>query len=123
MNSLHHIAIICSNKEQSMNFYKTLGFEILREYPRPERNDEIIFLLGYGVILEIFVRSDCPKRVTDPEAYGLRHIALSVDDIDAICKKLEKAGYMPEKIRTDSITGEKMTFVKDPDGLPIELHE
>lgn len=36
---------------------------------------------------------------------------------------LLQAGYQPEPMRVDTITGKAMFFVKDPDGLPIEIHE
>lgn len=78
-------------------------------------------LSGYGVTLELFIDATHPAHVTNPEAYGLRHLALKVSDIEQVVEQLKE--YNPEPIRTDSFTGEKMTFVKDPDGLPIELHE
>ncbi len=123
ITGLHHIAILCSRREVSLRFYETLGFSIRENHVRPERNDEIIMMDGCGITLELFIADDHPQRVTNPEAYGLRHLALKTDDVKAVCEKLISAGYEPEPIRFDSFTGEKMTFVKDPDGLPIELHE
>lgn len=39
LNKIHHIAIIASNYEISKNFYvNLLGFEIIRENYREERN-------------------------------------------------------------------------------------
>jgi glyoxylase I family protein len=61
--------------------------------------------------------------MTNPESFGLRHLALKVSDIKEIVRSLTEKGFSPEEIRFDSFTGEMMTFVKDPDGLPIELHE
>lgn len=75
------------------------------------------------VVLELFISENHPQRVSDPEAYGLRHLALGVTDAQAIREKLTSAGYAPEPIRTDTFNGRKLFFVKDPDGLPIELHE
>ena len=37
--------------------------------------------------------------------------------------ELEEKGIPCEPVRTDTFTGEKMTFFHDPDGLPIEIHE
>ena len=37
--------------------------------------------------------------------------------------ELEEKGISCEPVRTDTFTGEKMTFFRDPDGLPIEIHE
>ena len=36
---------------------------------------------------------------------------------------LEVMGISCEPVRRDTFTGEKLTFFRDPDGLPIELHE
>ena len=78
---------------------------------------------GYGIVLELFISAGNPQRVSGPEAYGLRHLALGVTDAQAAREKLIAAGYAPEPIRTDTFNGRKLFFVKDPDGLPIELHE
>ena len=124
IRGLHHIAILCSEREKALAFYcDALGFAVERTHPRPERQDEIIVLQGYGFALELFVSQSNPPRVSGPEAYGLRHLALLVDDVEQMTKKLSDMGFAPEPVRRDSFTGEKMTFVKDPDGLPIELHE
>ena len=124
MEGLHHIAILCSDKDKALAFYcDALGFSVERIHVRPEREDEIVMLIGYGVVLELFVSKKNPPRVSGPEAYGLRHLAFRVVEIDTMVAALERRGYAPEPIRCDSFTGEKMTFVKDPDGLPIELHE
>jgi len=40
MNTIHHIAIICSDKTAALHFYHDLlGFPIIRENYRPERDD------------------------------------------------------------------------------------
>ena len=123
ISGLHHIAILCSDRAESLKFYSALGFTLEKSCPRKERGDEILMMTGYGTKLELFVTKDRPARVTEPEAYGLRHIALSVKSIEDAVNALRKAGYDPEPPRADSMTGERMTFVKDPDGLPVELHE
>ena len=123
IRGLHHIAILCSDREASLRFYETLGFDLYESNLRPERQDEILMMRGHGVVLELFVSKNNPPRVSNPEAYGLRHLALAVDALDDLVRALERAGYQPEPIRRDTFTGEQMTFVKDPDGLPIELHE
>ena len=124
IKSVHHLAVLCSEREKALDFYcGALGFKTAETHLRPERNDEIIMLEGHGITLELFVSPSNPPRVTSPEAYGLRHLAFCVTDIENEVRRLKEAGYAPEEIRCDTFTGEKMTFVKDPDGLPIELHE
>ena len=123
IRGLHHIAILCSDRDASLRFYTTLGFALYESHLRPERGDEILMLHGHGITLELFVSEGHPARPTGPEAYGLRHLALAVDVLEEVLRTLTDAGYEPESIRRDTFTGERITFVKDPDGLPIELHE
>lgn len=122
---IHHFAILCSEKKRSMRFYETLGFRMTAHHQRKERGDEIIMMDGCGVTLELFIDPRHPARVSNPEAFGLRHLALQVEKnhLEDAVTKLVAAGYAPEPIRHDTFTEEAMTFVKDPDGLPIELHE
>lgn len=120
---LHHIAILCSEREASLRFYETLGFCVTESHVRPERNDEVIFMNGPGIVLELFISAGNPQRVSNPEAYGLRHLALRTENAEVARENLIAAGYNPEPIRTDTFNDRKLFFVKDPDGLPIELHE
>ena len=109
---LDHIALIVS-KEENLAFYKKLGFI---EKNRIERGyDTVVFMENNSIVLEIFIDSNHPERVSGPEAYGLRHIAFVVDD-------LSKVDVECEEIRTDWF-GRRFTFTKDPDGQPIELKE
>ena len=124
MNTIHHIAIICSDKDVALHFYHDLlGFPIIRENYRPERDDwKIDLRLNEATELELFIMKGHPERPS-PEAYGLRHLAFRVPNVDAMVAELEEKGIPCEPIRRDTFTGEKMTFFHDPDGLPIEIHE
>ena len=73
--------------------------------------------------LEIFGVKNPPERVTNPEACGLRHLAFKVDDIEAAVKWLNDKEIETESIRFDPYTQKRMTFFRDPDNLPLELHE
>ncbi len=122
-NVIHHIAIICSDKESALDFYANkLGFPIIRETFRSDRDDWKIDLQMGNSEIELFIMKNHPKRPS-PEAYGLRHIAFRVASVDDMVAELARKGIECEPIRFDSITGEKATFFKDPDGLPIEIHE
>lgn len=123
LNRIHHIAVICSDKDTALNFYHNkLGFRILRENYRPERDDWKIDLKLDDSEIELFIMKDHPLRPS-PEAYGLRHFAFRVDSVDETVAELESMGIPCEPIRRDAFTGEKMTFFRDPDGLPLEIHE
>ena len=125
LSSVHHIAIIVSDIEKARGFYvEKLGFEVVRESYRKERDDwKLDLRVDEHTELEIFAEKNPPKRVNRPEACGLRHLAFRVESVEETVKELAEMGVECEPIRTDSFTGEKMTFFLDPDGLPLELHE
>ncbi|WP_367209789.1 VOC family protein [Sphingobacterium sp. R2] len=125
LNKIHHIAIICSNYERSKEFYTdVLGLEIIQEYYRKERDSYKLDLrLNDNYIIELFSFPSPHKRLSFPEATGLRHIAFEVNDLDLELNKLEKAGISHEGIRIDELTNRRFTFFFDPDQLPIELYE
>lgn len=125
LNSVHHIAIIVSDIEKAREFYiKKLGFEAIRESYRKERDDwKLDLRVDEHTELEIFAEKNPPKRVNRPEACGLRHLAFRVESVEETVKELDEIGIECEPIRTDTYTGEKMTFFFDPDGLPLEIHE
>ena len=123
--SIHHIAVICSDKDVALDFYvNKLGFRIIRSNYRPERDDwKIDLAINDTTELELFIMKNRPARVSNPEAYGLRHLAFFVPSVENTVRELELKGISCEPIRLDSCTGKPMTFFKDPDGLPIEIHE
>ena len=125
LNSVHHIAIICSDYEASKKFYtQILGFTVHAEYFREKRNSYKLDLkLGDHYCIELFSFPDPPKRPSRPEACGLRHLAFEVSNIEESITHLNKHGIATEAIRVDEYTGKKFTFFADPDDLPLELYE
>ena len=124
LNRIHHIAIICSDYHRSMEFYvEKLGFSVVREVWREERKDYLTMLQNGDVTLELFTKPDAPARPTQPEALGLRHLAFHVENVEDAAAWLNARGVATEPIRTDPVNGGRMTFFRDPDGLPLELHE
>ena len=125
LSVIHHIAIIVSDYARSKDFYvNKLGFSVIRENFRPEKNDwKLDLRVNETTELEIFGVSNPPKRVTRPEAAGLRHLAFYTEDIDKTAAELKGMGIEVEPIRVDEFTWTRFTFFADPDGLPLELHE
>lgn len=125
LSVIHHIAIIVSDYARSKDFYvNKLGFTVIRENFRPEKNDwKLDLRVNETTELEIFGVSNPPKRVTRPEAAGLRHLAFYTEDIEKTAAELKGMGIEVEPIRVDEFTGMRFTFFADPDGLPLELHE
>ena len=91
--NVHHIAIIGTEYIKTKEFYvDKLGFEVISEHNRPEKNDIIINVKQGNLVLEIFIKEAAPLRakIPSPEYSGLRHLAFKVDDVEAVLKKFDE---------------------------------
>lgn len=109
---LDHIAIIVSS-ESGIKFYKELGFEVKSIEDRGY--DKLAYMSDGMTTLEIYVDGSHPKRMTKPEALGLRHLGFVVEKIEEFGRK------WGVEIKSDKRG--KFLFIYDPDGLPIEIRE
>jgi len=125
VESVHHVAIICSDYDRSKHFYvNLLGFTVIRETLRASRQSYKLDLqVANHTQIELFSFPHPPQRLQSPEACGLRHLAFAVTDLDASIAELTAKGVAVEPVRLDELTGKRFTFFKDPDGLPLELYE
>ncbi|MGO1297124.1 MAG: SMU1112c/YaeR family gloxylase I-like metalloprotein [Vibrio sp.] len=125
LESIHHVAIICSDYSRSKAFYtEILGLNVIAETYREHRDSyKLDLALPDGSQIELFSFPSPPKRVNNPEAQGLRHLAFCVDSVQEVVAELQCQGINVEPIRIDSLTGKSFTFFNDPDGLPLELYE
>ncbi|SJL83888.1 putative lyase [Vibrio palustris] len=125
LDSIHHVAIICSDYPTSKAFYTdVLGLSVMAETYREQRDSyKLDLALPDGSQIELFSFPNPPKRVNNPEAQGLRHLAFAVQCVKSAATELQCHGIEVEDIRVDELTGKRYTFFKDPDGLPLELYE
>ncbi|MCW8331208.1 VOC family protein [Photobacterium sp. SDRW27] len=125
LKGIHHAAIICADYTKSKHFYvNILGLSVIAENYRQARNSYKLDLrLPDGCQVELFSFPSPPARPSFPEARGLRHLAFTVDSVEAFTAYLESHRVDVEPIRVDEFTGRKYTFFQDPDGLPLELYE
>ncbi len=122
---IHHVAVICRELEPARRFYtEVLGLAVVAENFQWHRGSTKLDLaLPDGGRIELFHFTDAPPRPTRPEAAGLRHLALAVEDLDAVQRHLKAHGVEHEPTRVDEYTGRRFCFFADPDGLPIEAYE
>ena len=117
---IHHISILVST-EESIDFYKKLGF--VESFRKIRKTDIIVLLDGYGMQLEVFIDSSHPGQSEGKgEPLGLRHFALKTDDLKKTIVNLEKQSIKVGEIDYDWI-GTRYCYITDPDGGLIELHE
>ena len=125
INKVHHIAIITSDYQKAIHFYQDiLGLTLEKETYRAARQSyKADLYLNGEYTVELFSFHNPPKRLSYPEATGLRHLAFEVDNIENTFEEFESKGIHPQEIRIDELTGKKFFFIYDPDELPIEFYE
>jgi glyoxylase I family protein len=124
LNAINHVALICTNYEQSKRFYvEILGLELEREIYREDRQSWKGDLRIGTAYIELFSFPAPALRSSYPEATGLRHLAFGVTHRDPVIEQLTGLGIAVEPAWVDPHTGHRFTSVSDPDGLPLELYE
>jgi catechol 2,3-dioxygenase-like lactoylglutathione lyase family enzyme len=123
---VHHITLIGSNRQDTIDFYQgVLGMPLVFEQPNLDVPEEVhlYFDPGDGCLITFFVRE---RRETDPtpvpEVVGtVHHIAYAVsrETFDRAAARLEEIGY-PNTGRVDRGFMDSLYF-RDPNGFLIEL--
>lgn len=116
MTGLDHIGVYVRDLERSLSFYaEVFGFPLKERHTSGEAK---IALLDIGDgLLELVQRPGSPGA---PPAGNWSHVALKVDDFDAM---VEKLGGMGVEMRLVSRPDNRLCFFSDPDGHVVELME
>jgi lactoylglutathione lyase len=122
VSELLHTCYRIGDIDRSVEFYEALGFEELRRMDiRDEAVNVFMGLPGDGARLELTYNHGVDSYELGT---GYNHIAVSADDLDATLERLAQKGIEPEKppyqVREG---GNRICFVRDPDGYRIELIE
>lgn len=122
-----HVGMTVSNMERAIDFYcGLLGLHL--RLRRTTAGGELAFLDAGGGMLEIAAPAHevgLFRDVPHSEA-GFRHITLAYDDVDAMVERLEEAGVSIVEGPRDAYNTEmikRVVFVRDPDGILVELVE
>lgn len=123
---VHHIAISVKDLEKSAKFYnENFGFEEIKRFTKPDWDGSAIFLKLGDLQLEIFQFQDHIEKKDDLsnlKVIGLKHIAIQVENVNEKFKELKNGGVdIDEPIK--GTTCAWFCFLRDPDGIPIELYE
>ena len=117
---LNHVSLLVVDTERALGFYRDLlGLPVSDR--RPQLGFPGAWLqLGAGQQIHLLELpagdAGCPR----PEHGGRdRHLALDVQDLDAVIRALDEAGITS----TLSRSGRRALFCRDPDGNAIELVE
>jgi glyoxylase I family protein len=140
IHAVDHTGITVSNLERSLAFWRdVLGFELSH---RPHQTGElaseitgvpgaeisIAILKGYGhkiELLEYLAPPDRKRINLRPCDVGFVHVALAVDDLDAILNAIAASGWKtagkPQTLTAGPNIGKRVIYVRDPDGTTIEF--
>lgn len=132
--AFNHVGQCVADLERAKRFYVELfAFELQREiHPPDELSARLLGLqppLGFtasylvrdGLVLELLhyaepgqTQSFRPRTMNEP---GLTHISLSVDDVDAVLRRVPDFGG---DVLTETNIGAGV-FIRDPDGQLLEV--
>ncbi|PYL37073.1 MAG: glyoxalase/bleomycin resistance/dioxygenase family protein [Verrucomicrobia bacterium] len=135
-----HTGITVTNLERSLAFWRdVLGFELSQRAHHtgdlasevtgvPGAEISIAVLKGYGQKIELLEYLAPPTRKhvdLKPCDVGAVHVALTVDDLDAVLNMIAASGWKaagkPQTLKTGPNAGKRVIYVRDPDGTTIEF--
>jgi lactoylglutathione lyase len=113
-----HTMVRVRDLDASLDFYcRKLGLAEVGRHDVPAGRYTLVFLAAPG-------DDSAQIELThnwDPEEYGggrnFGHVAYQVDDIYAVCQRLQDGGVPINRPPRDG----RMAFVRSPDGISIEL--
>ena len=135
-----HTGITVSNLERSLAFWRdVLGFELShRSHQTGELAAEITGVPGVEILIAVVkapghkielleYRAPQDRKAADlrPCDVGHVHVALIVDDLDAVLEKIAASGWKaagkPQTLTMGPNAGKRVIYVRDPDGTTIEF--
>ncbi len=123
--SLDHIAVTVQDMERAVTFYRNvLGLEVLGQLLLNEGTFKLVYLQAGAARIELFAFTEEGRRSETAdrnEDLGFKHIAFTVDDVDAVARRLQ-AHDVPFTVEpTDAPGGVRLAFFHDPDGNLLEI--
>lgn len=137
----NHTMLRVKDPKRSLDYYKLLGLSLINKIEQPEAKFDLYFLAYDGPssaatgnhftdregVIELThnygTENDDNYKIANGNSEpgkGFGHICISVDNIQAACKRIEDAGYKFQKKLTDGRM-KSIAFALDPDGYWVEI--
>jgi catechol 2,3-dioxygenase-like lactoylglutathione lyase family enzyme len=135
-----HTGITVANLERSLAFWRdVLCFELShRAHHTGDLASEVTGVPGAEILLAVLkgyehkielleYRGPSDRKHVDlrPCDLGSVHIALTVDNLDAVLNTIAASGWKaagkPQSLKTGPNAGKRVVYVRDPDGTTIEF--
>jgi catechol 2,3-dioxygenase-like lactoylglutathione lyase family enzyme len=151
VQGIHHIALVCKDINQTIDFYTTiLGLKLLEMHPLPEGGKHFSFGIGQGVEVAFFWFPNAPQAVPGIASVKLdawqtgdiltaegsmHHLAFTVplDELDLYQEQLETHGIfvtpvvhhdvdrLGQSSQSDTLTSVSSIYFYDPSGILLEF--
>ncbi len=122
ITGLQHIGIPTNIIEETIEFYKSLDFEIISQTLAEEGNVNVVFLKLHDIVIEAYESSFISEKPGP-----IDHIAVNVKDIKLIFEymKLNKYKVLDDKIQFLPFfdNGVKFFAIEGPNGEKIEFNQ
>jgi catechol 2,3-dioxygenase-like lactoylglutathione lyase family enzyme len=136
-----HTGITVTNLERSLVFWRdVLGFDLShRAHQKGAMAQEITGVAGAEIMLAVlktpgghkielleYLAPPARKHLeVRPCDVGSVHVALTVDDLDAVLSAIAASGWQaagkPQTLTSGPNAGKRVIYVRDPDGTTIEF--
>lgn len=135
-----HTGFTVSNLERSLAFWRdVLGFELShRAHHTGQLASEVTGVPGAEILLAVLKApghrielleylgpSDRQRFAPRSCDVGSVHVALTVDNLDAVLERIAEHGWRPpgapQTLQSGPNAGKRVVYVRDPDGTTIEL--
>lgn len=114
-----HTMVRVTDIDESLAFFDALGLTELRRFDNDAGRFTLVFLAAPGdedAQVELTHNWDPdPEPLSGGRNFG--HLAYAVDDIYALCQRLQDAGITINRPPRDG----RMAFVRSPDDISVEL--
>lgn len=128
---VNHVGIVVRDLRESAAWYKRhLGLEPIYEYGFP--GVKALFIGRGDIRLELFqteganpMAAERSEPPTNLKIGGINHVALTVDDLDALIEELRTGGVevVSEPREVPDGHGDRFAFIHDNEGMLVELFE
>ena len=121
VQTMAHTCYRVADLKESVKFYtEAFDFEVSRERDFPEYKFTLVYLTLPESNYELELTYNYDHGAYElGDGYG--HIAISVEDLEALYEKHKAAGYVVTDLKGLPGFSPSYYFIKDPDGYKIEV--